>query len=221
MRRLPLLLAAFALLLATLAASAAKGKASGNLYATIQTGAGNVTVQLFEKEAPIAVKNFVGLATGTKQYRDPKGAKLVEGQPTDYSKAKWIKGPYYDGILFHRVIAGFMIQAGCPFSRNPKFAGQGGPGYGFGVEATPSLRYDRPGRLGMAHSALPDSNGSQFFITVAPQPSLDGGYTIFGQVVKGQDVVNRISKVATSPTDRPLKPVAIKHVTVYRSSKPR
>jgi len=207
MRRLPLLLAAFALILATLPASAAKGKASGTLYANIQTSLGTITVQLFEKEAPKTVANFVGLATGTKSFKDPSTGKMV-------------KRPFYNGILFHRVIPNFMVQVGCPFSKDPGRAGTGGPGYQFEDEFVSSLRHSKPGRLSMANAG-PGTNGSQFFITVAPTPHLDSRHTIFGQVVQGQAVADKISKVDRDVRDRPYKPVSIKGIKVYRGSKPQ
>ena len=116
--------------------------------------------------------------------------------------------PFYDGLIFHRVIPHFMIQGG-----DPTGTGAGNPGYTFVKEVSPDLRFDRPGRLGMANSG-PDTNGCQFFITVSPQPHLDGGYTVFGQVTSGQDVVDAISQVPRNENDRPLKPVHIVHVTI-------
>ncbi|MDH7571712.1 MAG: peptidylprolyl isomerase, partial [Armatimonadota bacterium] len=156
---LPLWLAAVLLAGAAPIARAAKAKPKGkapvgNLYANIETSMGTITVQLFEKEAPNTVKNFVGLATGTKEFTDPKTGKKV-------------KRPFYDGLLFHRVIPNFMIQGGCPLSRDPVRAGTGGPGYQFADEFSPNLRHDRAGRLSMANAG-PNTNGSQFFITVAP-----------------------------------------------------
>ena len=166
------------------------------LYATIHTSMGDITVQLFDKEAPKTVANFVGLATGRKEWTDPR---------TNEKTTK----PLYDGTTFHRVIPFFMIQGGDPLG-----TGEGGPGYEFENEDS-DLRFDRPGRLSMANSGR-DTNGCQFFITVAAEPHLDGGFTIFGQVVDGQDVVNRISEVDRDEHDKPLKDVVIRNITVER-----
>jgi len=163
--------------------------------ATIETSMGTIEVQLFDKETPITVANFTGLATGTKEYTDPK---------TGQKK----KSNFYDGLIFHRVIPNFMIQGGDPLG-----VGTGGPGYSFADEIVPSLTFDKPGKLAMANAG-PNTNGSQFFITVAPTPWLNGHHTIFGQVTKGQDVVDAISKTDRDPSDRPKTPVVIKHITI-------
>jgi peptidyl-prolyl cis-trans isomerase A (cyclophilin A) len=164
--------------------------------AVIETSMGTIECQLFEKDSPQTVANFVGLATGTKEYMD-----LKTGKPK--------KSNYYDGVIFHRVIPGFMIQGGDPLG-----TGTGGPGYKFNDEF-PSQKFDQPGRLAMANAG-PNTNGSQFFITVANDEFLNtnGHYTIFGQVTKGQDVADAISKVARDPSDRPNKPVVIKKITI-------
>jgi peptidyl-prolyl cis-trans isomerase A (cyclophilin A) len=166
-------------------------------YAVFDTTEGSFTVRLFEKEVPKTVANFVGLAEGTKEWRDPStGEKKT--------------GPYYDGIIFHRVISGFMIQGGDRLG-----TGTGGPGYNFGDEFHPSLRHSRPGILSMANAG-PNTNGSQFFITLGPTPHLDNRHSVFGEVVEGLDVVKKIGAVPTGKQDRPVKPVVMSHVTIKR-----
>jgi len=164
--------------------------------AVIETSKGIIECELYEKDSPQTVANFVGLATGTKEFTDLKTGEK--------KKAK-----FYDGVIFHRVIPGFMIQGGDPLG-----TGTGGPGYKFNDE-NPSQKFDRPGRVAMANAG-PNTNGSQFFITVANDEFLNsnGHYTIFGQVTKGQDVADAISKVDRDPSDRPKTPVVIKHVTI-------
>ena len=166
-------------------------------YAVFETTEGSFTVRLFDKEVPKTVANFVGLAEGTKEWRDPStGEKKT--------------GPYYDGIIFHRVISGFMIQGGDRLG-----TGTGGPGYNFGDEFHPSLRHSRPGILSMANAG-PNTNGSQFFITLGPTPHLDNRHSVFGEVVEGLDVVKKIGAVPTGKQDRPVKPVVMSHVTIKR-----
>jgi len=166
-------------------------------YAEFDTTEGSFTVRLFEKEAPKTVANFVGLVEGTKEWRDP-------------STGEKKSGPYYDGIVFHRVISGFMIQGGDRLG-----TGTGGPGYNFGDEFHPSLRHSRAGILSMANAG-PNTNGSQFFITLAPTPHLDNRHSVFGEVVEGLDVVKKIGAVPTGRQDRPVKPVVMNHVTIKR-----
>jgi peptidyl-prolyl cis-trans isomerase A (cyclophilin A) len=167
------------------------------VYAHFETTEGTFTLRLFDKEAPQTVANFVGLAEGTKEWKDPAtGGKK--------------KAPFYDGIVFHRVISGFMIQGGDPLGQ-----GTGGPGYQFADEFHPSLRHDRAGILSMANSG-PNTNGSQFFITLGPTPHLDRRHSVFGEVVAGLDVVQRIGNVPTGRQDRPVVPVVINKVTVER-----
>jgi peptidyl-prolyl cis-trans isomerase A (cyclophilin A) len=168
------------------------------LYATIKTSMGDIKLQLFEKQSPLAVHNFVGLARGAKTWTDPR-----TGQPT--------QKPLYNGTTFHRVIPNFMIQGGDPLGN-----GMGTPGYRFANENSPDLKFDRKGRLAMANAG-PNTNGSQFFITVAAYPSLNGGYTIFGQVLEGQDVVDRISQVPRDAQDKPLTPVVIQRIVIERA----
>ena len=164
---------------------------SAGTYAIFETSMGNIVVRLFEKEAPKTVENFIGLAEGTKEF-------------TDAISGKKEKRPYYDGLIFHRVIPDFMIQGGCP-----RGDGRGGPGYSFQDEFHPSLRHSKAGKLSMANSG-PNTNGSQFFITVAPTPHLDNRHTIFGEVVEGQDIADKISASPRDSMDRPRKPVTMK-----------
>jgi len=163
--------------------------------AVIETNKGTITCELFDKQTPVTVDNFVGLATGAKEYVDPK---------TGQKK----KSNFYDGLVFHRVIPNFMIQGGDPLG-----TGVGGPGYKFQDEFVPALTFDKPGKLAMANSG-PATNGSQFFITVAATPWLNGHHTIFGQITSGQDVADAISKLPHDGSDRPNEPVVIKHITI-------
>src|SRR5947199_9464066 len=168
-------------------------------YAIFETSQGNIVARLFEKEAPKTVTNFVGLAEGAKEFTNEK-----TGQKE--------KRPYYDGLIFHRVIPQFMIQGGCPHGN-----GMGGPGYKFADEFHPSLKHSKAGKLSMANSG-PGTNGSQFFITVAATPWLDNRHTIFGEVVEVQDVAATISKVKTGSQDRPAEDVTLDSVTIERSA---
>jgi peptidyl-prolyl cis-trans isomerase A (cyclophilin A) len=168
------------------------------LYADFETNLGTFRVELFESKTPKTVANFVGLAEGTKEWKHPKtGTKQ--------------KDPYYDGLIFHRVIKGFMIQGGDPLGQ-----GYGGPGYQFEDEFHPELRHDRVGILSMANAG-PNTNGSQFFITLGPTPHLDRRHSVFGAVVSGLDVVQKIGAVQTDKQDRPLTPVTLQRVTITRS----
>ena len=164
-------------------------------YARFVTTEGDFTVKLFEKEAPKTVANFVGLAEGTI---DP-----ATGKP---GKSK----PFYNGLTFHRIISGFMIQGGDPLGN-----GTGGPGYKFADEFNSKLRHSKAGILSMANAG-PNTNGSQFFITLAPTPHLDNHHSVFGEVVEGMDIVKKIGAVKTLPGDRPAKPVIMKTVTIER-----
>jgi peptidyl-prolyl cis-trans isomerase A (cyclophilin A) len=166
-------------------------------YAIFETNQGNIVIRLLEKEAPKTVANFVGLAEGTKEFTDERtGAKA--------------KRPYYDGLSFHRVIPKFMIQGGCPLG-----TGTGGPGYKFADEFHPSLKHDKAGKLSMANAG-PGTNGSQFFITVAATPWLDNKHSIFGEVVEGQDVADKISNLPRDASDRPRSPVTIQKLRIER-----
>jgi peptidyl-prolyl cis-trans isomerase A (cyclophilin A) len=166
-------------------------------YALIYTSLGNIVCRLFDKSAPKTVANFVGLATGTKTWTDPETGKVKHT-------------PLYPGTTFHRVIPGFMIQGGDPLGD-----GQGTPGYQIDDEIDPKLAFDKPGVLAMANSG-PNTNGSQFFITVAPAPHLNGHYSIFGEVVSGQSVVDTISQVPRNDEDKPLTPVKILRIAIRR-----
>jgi peptidyl-prolyl cis-trans isomerase A (cyclophilin A) len=166
-------------------------------YAVFDTSLGTIVVRLFDKEAPKTVANFVGLAEGTTEFRDTKTGKKE-------------KRPFYDGLTFHRVIPDFMIQGGCPMG-----TGTGDPGYKFADEFHPSLKHDKPGKLSMANSG-PNTNGSQFFITVAPTPWLDRKHTIFGEIVEGQDVATKISETPRDSGDRPRQPVILKTLRIER-----
>jgi len=168
------------------------------LYATFDTTMGKIVIKLYEKEAPNTVRNFVDLATGKKAWTDAKSKQVVTGKPL------------YDGIMFHRVIPNFMIQAGAALP-------DGGARIAANIpdEFGPGLKHDRPGRLSMANAG-PNTGSSQFFITTVPTPWLDGKHAIFGQVVEGQDVATAIGNVQRDPTDKPLKPVLINKVTIVR-----
>jgi peptidyl-prolyl cis-trans isomerase A (cyclophilin A) len=163
-------------------------------YAIFETTQGDIVIRLLEKEAPKTVANFVGLAEGTKEFGSGKKEKR----------------PFYDGLGFHRVIPDFMIQGGCP-----QGDGRGGPGYTFADEFHPTLRHSKPGKLSMANSG-PNTNGSQFFITVAATPWLDNKHTIFGEIVEGQDVADKISKLPRDAGDRPRTPVKINKVRIEK-----
>jgi len=171
------------------------------LYATLQTNKGDVVIRLFPNHAPATVSNFVGLADGSKEWTDPQ-----TGQPTNK--------PFYDGLTFHRVIDGFMIQGGCPLG-----TGTGTPGYQFDDEIHPELQFDRPYLLAMANAG-PGTNGSQFFITVSPTPHLNRRHTIFGQVADEQSakVVDSIANTPTGPGDRPREDVVVERVEIERVS---
>jgi peptidyl-prolyl cis-trans isomerase A (cyclophilin A) len=174
-----------------------EGAFVAGVYAQFVTSEGNFTVRLFDEQAPNTVANFVGLAEGTKEWTDPRTNKKV-------------KQPYYDGIVFHRIIDGFMIQGGDPLGK-----GTGGPGYDFADEFHPSLRHDRAGILSMANRG-PNTNGGQFFITLGPTPHLDNRHSVFGEVVDGLDVVRKIGRARTDPRDRPVTDVTIQTVTIER-----
>ncbi len=161
------------------------------LTATFKTTLGEFEIELFHKDCPETVWNFVNLAEGTQ-----KTAK---------------EGRFYDGLIFHRVIRGFMIQGGCP-----EGSGRGGPGYRFEDEFKPNLRHDSEGILSMANAG-PGTNGSQFFITLGPTPHLDGRHTVFGKVIRGMDVVKKIGDTPTGAMDRPRTDVVMESVTINRS----
>ena len=165
--------------------------------ATLHTNHGDIVINLLGDHAPKTVDNFVGLASGTREYADPE-----TGQQTT--------GRFYDGLTFHRVIDGFMIQGG-----DPQGTGMGGPGYTFGDEFHPDLAFNRPYLLAMANAG-PGTNGSQFFITLGPTPHLNRRHTIFGEVAdqSSRAVVDKIAKVRTGRNDRPVDPVVISSVDI-------
>jgi peptidyl-prolyl cis-trans isomerase A (cyclophilin A) len=165
--------------------------------ATLHTSEGDIRVNLLPDHAPVTVANFAGLATGEKKYSTPNASGGDSG-------------PFYDGSIFHRVIAGFMLQGG-----DPTGTGRGGPGYQFKDEFHPDLQFDRPYLLAMANAG-PSTNGSQFFITVGPTPHLNRRHTIFGEVADAESraVVDRIGNTATGAQDRPLRDIVIEKVEV-------
>jgi peptidyl-prolyl cis-trans isomerase A (cyclophilin A) len=169
----------------------------------MDTSMGRITCQFFQKQAPNAVANFIGLAEGTKDWTDPATKKKMHGKR------------YFDGTTFHRVIPEFMIQGG-----DPTGTGMGDPGYSFNDEFDPNLNFDRPGRLAMANSG-PNTNGSQFFITEAAYDTLNQHYTLFGQCDDASvEVVKTIARVQRDPQDKPLEPVILKKVTIVREGQP-
>jgi peptidyl-prolyl cis-trans isomerase A (cyclophilin A) len=171
------------------------GPAAGPLQAVIETSKGKLTCELFDKQAPVTVANFVGLATGKRAWLDPKTQKWVQ------------KKPFYDGLIFHRVIPGFMIQGGDPLG-----LGTGNPGYRFQDEIVPELKFDKPGLLAMANAG-PATNGSQFFVTEGTPEHLTGRHTIFG-ACEPVALVGEIARVKTGPRDKPVEDVVIKKVIV-------
>jgi peptidyl-prolyl cis-trans isomerase A (cyclophilin A) len=185
---------------AAVGATSAPAREPG-LYAIFNTSMGTITARLFEKETPLTVKNFVALARGTKPWKDPKSGAMA---------AK----PLYNGVTFHRVIPNFMIQTGDP-------TGTGSHDCGFTIkdEIVPTLKFDQPGMLGMANVGAPNTGGCQFFITEVPYPSLNGGYTVFGQVVEGQDIVKKIAHVPTTG-EKPTTPVKLATVVIKREGPP-
>ena len=209
------IITALAILLSVSAANAqakkpaakSRGPVPTGPTAIIDTTAGQMSCKLFDKQAPIGVANFIGLAEGTKDWTSPTSSKSMKGTPL------------YNGTIFHRVIPEFMIQGG-----DPAGTGSGQVGFAFGLEIAPGLVFDRPGRLAYANTGLPNSNGSQFFITETPQPGLDGGYTIFGQCSPA--TVALVKKIARAPRDqrqgagdRPFNPVKINKITIVRAGK--
>jgi len=169
------------------------------LYAIFDTTMGEIVAKLEEEKTPETIKNFVGLATGEKEYTDP-----VSGKPS--------QEPFYDGTVFHRIIKNFMIQGGDRLGR-----GTGGPGYRFKDEFDKSLKHDAAGVLSMANAG-PNTNGSQFFITLVPTPWLDGNHSVFGRVVKGSETVTALGNVATGPQDRPREEVKIRSLKIVREN---
>lgn len=171
-------------------------KTAGHSTAVIETSEGTITVKLYKDRAPKTVENFIGLATGKKEWTDPASGKKMKHKPL------------YSGTVFHRVIPDFMIQGGDPLGK-----GIGGPGYQFEDEVKSTDQFDRPGILAMANSG-PNTNGSQFFITVKPTPWLNGKHTIFGEVTGGMDIVEKISKVPTEAGDVPKTAIQVKKIKI-------
>ena len=168
---------------------------TNTLTATVRTNQGDIVLRLFPDHAPKTVRNFVELAEGSREWTDPRTGRAS-------------KDKLYDGTIFHRVIPGFMIQGGDPLG-----TGTGGPGYKFADEFHPDLTFNRPYLLAMANAG-PGTNGSQFFITTVPTPWLTGKHTIFGEVVQGADIVDRISNLQTDSRDRPANDVVIESVEI-------
>jgi peptidyl-prolyl cis-trans isomerase A (cyclophilin A) len=166
-----------------------------DLYATLETSKGKIKIRLYSTIVPRTVRNFVMLATGQKEFKDVKTGRMAAR-------------PFYDGLIFHKVVKGFVIQTGCPFG-----TGKGDPGYSIKDEFTPVLRHNKAGIVSMANAGK-DTNGSQFFITLKAEPELDDKYTVFGEVIEGMDVVRNISLVPVGPTDRPLHRVYLKTVSI-------
>jgi peptidyl-prolyl cis-trans isomerase A (cyclophilin A) len=182
---------------------------NGALYARLITTQGSIVVALEEQRAPKTVANFVGLATGEIDWKDPVTGKSMQGTPM------------YENVRFHRVIPGFMIQVGDPYSRYDDTAtrsrwGTGGPGYRFGDEFHPELKHDKPGVLSMANAG-PGTNGSQFFVTEVPTPHLDNRHAVFGHVVVGQQVVKQIASVPRNRSDAPSQDQILEKIELFRS----
>jgi len=175
-------------------------RAGTELFAKFETTEGTIVVRLFSKDAPKTVENFVGLATGEKAWTHPATGEAMKGKPL------------YDGTIFHRCIKDFMVQGGDPLGR-----GTGDPGYKFADEFQSGRRFDKPGLLAMANSG-PNSNGSQFFITVIPTTWLNNKHTIFGEVVTGQDIVDKVANlIPKGPGDRPRTDVVVKKLHISRT----
>jgi len=181
---------------------------SGQLYVRMHTTQGVMVFSLEEQKTPNTVRSFVGLATGTIDWKDPKTNKGMKGTPM------------YDGVRFHRVIPGFMVQVGDPQARYADMAsrwGTGGPGYRFGDEIVRELKHETGGILSMANAG-PGTNGSQFFITEVPTAHLDGRHTVFGHIVDGKDVIKKLANVPRNARDCPLEEQMITKVEIFRSA---
>jgi peptidyl-prolyl cis-trans isomerase A (cyclophilin A) len=178
-----------------------EAKSGAELFAKFETTEGVITVKLFTSEAPKTVENFVGLATGEKTWTHPGTGETMTNRPL------------YDGTVMHRCIKDFMVQGGDPLGK-----GTGGPGYKFEDEFQSGRRFDRPGLLAMANAG-PNTNGSQFFLTVVPTTWLNGRHTIFGEILSGQDVIDRVANtIAKGPGDRPKIDVVIKKLTISKTA---
>lgn len=174
---------------------------TANPKAIIHTTDGDITIELLPEKAPLTVENFIGLSTGKKAWTDPRSGAVVNDRAL------------YNGTIFHRTIRGFMIQGGDPMG-----TGSGGPGFRFKNEDSDEV-FDKPGVVAMANAGR-DTNGSQFFITVAPYPSLNGNYTVFGHVTEGMDIVNKIVSKPTGANDRPSNPTVIRNIEIVEAGKP-
>ena len=183
----------------SIAIAAQTADKKGPVYATFKTSMGDIVIELFEDKAPKTVANFIALASGTKEWMDPKTGEKV-------------KRPLYNGTIFHRVIPGFMIQGGDPLGN-----GTGGPGYRFEDEFHPELKHTKNGIVSMANAG-PNTNGSQFFITHKATPWLDGKHSVFGEVIKGQNVIDAIAEVGRDSRDKPMKDIVIQQVIISRDS---
>ncbi len=181
------------------APAATAAKYGPGVYAHITTNHGAMVARLFDKEAPNTVANFVALAEGKKQWRNPRTNTMV-------------RRPYYNNLTFHRIIPGFMIQGG-----DPEGTGMGGPGFEFADEFNPKLRHSKAGILSMANKG-PNTNGGQFFITLVPTPHLNDRHSVFGELVDGMDTLAAIGKVPTGAQNKPVKPVIIKSIRIERVS---
>jgi peptidyl-prolyl cis-trans isomerase A (cyclophilin A) len=183
----------------SIALAAQTADKKGPVYATLKTTMGDIVIELFADKAPKTVANFIDLASGTKEWTDPKTGEKV-------------KRPLYNGTIFHRVIPGFMIQGGDPLGN-----GTGGPGYRFEDEFHPELKHTKSGILSMANAG-PNTNGSQFFITLKATPWLDGKHSVFGEVIKGQKVIDAIAQVGRDFRDKPMKDIMIQEVIITHGS---
>jgi peptidyl-prolyl cis-trans isomerase A (cyclophilin A) len=179
--------------------TAESDKKQGPVYATLKTSMGDIVIHLFAEKAPKTVANFVALANGSKEWTDPRTGEKV-------------KRPLYNGTIFHRVIPGFMIQGGDPLGN-----GTGGPGFRFPDEFHPDLKHTKPGIVSMANAG-PNTNGSQFFVTHKATPWLDGRHSVFGEVIKGQNVIDAIANVGRDFRDRPTKDVVLQQIVITRGS---
>ena len=178
----------------------AKALAGKDIYAVMKTNLGDITLRLFSKDAPKTVANFVGLASGERQWKNPATGEMKTNTPL------------YNGTIFHRVIEGFMIQGGDPLG-----VGMGGPGYKFEDEFQSGRTFDKPGILAMANSGA-NTNGSQFFITTSVPSHLNNRHTIFGEVIKGYEVVQTIERVPKGPMDKPVQPVSIQSIQLSENA---
>ena len=186
------------LAVAPMAFSQSGGNLELGVYAVFDTTQGEFTVQLYNDLAPKTVQNFIALTTGAQEWRHPTTDEVFQ------------ETPYYDGIIFHRIIENFMIQGG-----DPSGTGTGGPGYRFEDEFHPDARHSRAGILSMANAG-PDTNGSQFFITLGPTPHLDNIHSVFGEVVEGMDIIMKIGDVDTGARDKPVEDVVMNKVTIQQ-----